>query len=190
MNWLGWFLPVQPEQTLMRQTPTWTVEQNCFSARQGPCSLGSWSQHCDQQSPVSYTCNSHMSVPPPGPSHASSSPSPSISWPSPNSGLFYSQPAAHLRTWKSFCPPDLNPSVSTNTFDTWQQNSKVTEGKLIYGHFASILLAITIIIQHLITAPTAQLYPLPLNTEWRLRTDSLTSSSLTLVVLDQVPQTL
>lgn len=122
MNWPEYFLTVQTEQTPMKQTPILTAEENCLLDETKTIFFrAQMSLNCDQQSPVSYRLKSptpSLHRPPSGPHPVSSwSPFPSISRSFPNSGLFYSGPAALPGTWKSFCLPDLYPSVSTNRFD-------------------------------------------------------------------------
>lgn len=71
MNWLGWFLTGQPEQTLKRQTPTCSSGTELPLGKTRPMffkALITRSLNHDQQIPVSYRHNSHVSVPPPGPS--------------------------------------------------------------------------------------------------------------------------
>jgi len=160
----------------MRQTPTWTAAENCLLDKTRSTSIRApWSLSCDQLSPVSYRLKSHRSSPhraPSGPSmHPPDSPSPASPDPFPNPGLFYSEPAAPLRAWKPFHPPDLYPSVCT---DTCHQTPKVAEGKLErqHGHVCLHPLGRAIIRHHVTVTAKAQLSLLTPHTETRLGTGS------------------
>lgn len=68
MNWLGWFLTVQPEQTHETNSHMNCGTELPLGKTRSMFFRALMSLNRDQQSPVSYRLNSHVSVPPPGPS--------------------------------------------------------------------------------------------------------------------------